>query len=139
MSSSKLVSERAFISFCLCRSLSSKMFGSYEGLQPLFSFLHTLQIKGRPLMLNKRLKSCQQMEDALSLAVEYLSSASEEVSIQELCNNLRQNGGLGCKCAPIIIHNEIAQRPHVDIQALAAAKSRGPGRCRRTRELMPWG
>lgn len=61
------------------RSLSSKMFGNYDGLHPLFSFLQTLQNKGRPLMVNKRLESCQQMEDALSLAVEYLSSLPDEV------------------------------------------------------------
>ena len=55
------------------------MFSNREGLAPLFSFLQTLRSKGRPLMVNKRLEDCQQLEDSLSLAVEFLSSAPDEV------------------------------------------------------------
>lgn len=66
------------------RSLSSKMFGNHDGMHPLFNFLQTLQFKGRPLMINKRIESSQQLEDALSLAVEYLSSIADEVSPRSL-------------------------------------------------------
>ena len=57
------------------------MFGHADGLQPLFSFLQSLQSKGKPLMINKRLENCQQLEDSLSLAVEYLSSTSGKVCL----------------------------------------------------------
>ena len=67
-----------------CRSLSSKMFRNTDGLHPLFNFLRTLQFKGQPLMINKRIESSQQMEDALSLAVEYLASITDEVCLQKL-------------------------------------------------------
>ena len=63
------------------RSLSSKMFGNTDGLRPLFNFLRTLRFKGQPLMINKRIESSQQMEDALSLAVEYLASITDEVCL----------------------------------------------------------
>ena len=55
------------------------MFGNTDGMRPLFNFLQTLQFKGQPLMINKRIESTQQLEDALSLAVEYLSSITDEV------------------------------------------------------------
>ena len=60
------------------------MFSNKEGLAPLFSFLQTLQAKGRPLMINKRLEDYQQLEDSLSLAVEYLSSTPDEVRSSSL-------------------------------------------------------
>lgn len=55
------------------------MFANKESVHPLYDFLKTLQHKGRPLMINKRIRSGQQLDDALSLADRYLESESDTV------------------------------------------------------------
>ena len=57
------------------------MFASKENKHPLFDFLSQLQHRGRQLMINKRIRSGQELEDALSLADRYLDTESDAVSL----------------------------------------------------------
>ena len=55
------------------------MFASKENRHPLFDFLSQLQHRGRQLMINKRIRNGQELEDALSLADRYLDTESDSV------------------------------------------------------------
>lgn len=66
--------------FC-CRSLSSRMLSNKQGAEKLLEFLKESQLKGKPLMINKRIVNGQNLESALVLAVEYLKTISDEVKI----------------------------------------------------------
>ena len=57
------------------------MFANKETFHPIFDYLSTLRHKGKPLMLNKRIRNGQEMEDALALADRYLDEEGRDVSI----------------------------------------------------------
>ena len=56
------------------------MFADKHTFHPIFDFLKTLTYKGRPLMINKRIRSGKELEAALNLADRYLEAESDKVT-----------------------------------------------------------
>lgn len=63
----------------LCRHLSLKLFASKADFHPIFDFLSSLQINGKPIMINDSISSFDDMEEALTKAERLLENMDAEV------------------------------------------------------------
>lgn len=76
----------------LNRHLSSKLFQSADGMEPLFQFLRMHTYRGQTLMLNDRIASLKRLRPQLVKAEEALSRLAEDTPFVDFAHKLQELG-----------------------------------------------